>query len=54
MKNPVLLAILAALLVAATLGVMLLWPELYLCDRSKPAGPAIGQVQRIMGCTGRG
>lgn len=52
MKNPVLLAILLALLVAATVAVMVKWPELYTCDRSKPAGPAIGKVQRIMGCPG--
>jgi hypothetical protein len=52
MKNPVLLAILLALLVAATVAVMLKWPELYTCDQSKPAGPAIGHVLRIMGCQG--
>lgn len=45
------LALLAVLLIAATIAVMLLWPELYVCDRSKPQGPAIGQVLRIMGCT---
>lgn len=50
MKKPVMLAILLALLIGATVAVMWKWPELYTCDRSKPAGPAIGQVLRIMGC----
>ena len=45
-------ALLALLLIAVTLATMLIWPELFVCDRSKPAGPAIGGVLRIMGCTG--